>query len=80
MGGLPGKLVSFVDVTSDSEIELTFPLGDSELSAVQRLAFELSPSETLSVHLRVTDDSKIDGFCVHVIERGLDVNSKPLIL
>jgi hypothetical protein len=70
MGDLPNELVSFVEATSDDQIELHLPLSDPETTAIQRLAFGLTGAESLSVHLRVDDDGTISGVCVHLDENG----------
>ncbi|KAK3046686.1 hypothetical protein LTR09_011833 [Extremus antarcticus] len=70
---LPHDLISFVDATADDRLELMFPLSDLELNAVQRLAFGLKESDTLSVYLRTTDAGLIDGFCVHIRNHGSSV-------
>ena len=77
MIGLPAELLSFVDAIGSDEIELSFPLSDSTVNAMQRLALGLNGTETLSVHLRVANASEIDGFCVHVNENGEDADDEP---
>ena len=69
MADLPHDLVSVIEQTADDKVELHFSLAN-DLTAMDRLAFGLTGTETLTVHLRLNDSEKLDSFCVHVEDSG----------